>query len=106
MESPEPLKNEQMTASSAHIHYPAHYGLRRHFSAWCADPIVLENPVSVKSQYLQIDFLGLMNITGIAIEGRDKTTFVKDFFVYYATDESAFHSLREKDRNEKMVSNL
>ena len=98
------VKNEQMTASSAHADYPAHYGRRQHFSAWCADPVALEDPATAKSQYLQIDFLVLKNITAIATEGRDQASFVKDFFVYYATDESTFHSLRERGRNEKMVS--
>ena len=100
------VKDEQMTASSAARGHPAHYGRRQHRSAWCANSNKLADPVSAKSQYLQIDFLKLKKITAISTEGRDSNSYVDDYYVYYAVDEGAFHSLRHGERNEKMVSTL
>ena len=97
------VKDAQITASSADADYPARFARYRHTSAWCANQALLEDPVIAKSQYLQIDLLKLKKITAIATEGLGSSSFVKDFFVYYATDPGAFRSLRHGENNEKIV---
>ena len=66
----------------------------------------MADPVSAKSQYLQIDFLKLKKITAISTEGLDIENYVMHYYVYYAIDEGAFHSLRHGESNEKLVSTL
>ena len=98
------VKDEQMTASSADANYPAHFGRRRHDSAWCPNQAMLVDPVIAKSQYLQIDFLKLKRITAILTEGLGLSSVVKSYYLYYGTDPGAFHSYRHGETNKKIVS--
>ena len=93
-----------MTASSAEPGYPAHFGRREYKSAWCANKSLLQDPVNAKSQYLQIDFLNLKRILAVRTFGLNSNSFVTNYYVYYAVDSRAFHSLRHGERSEKMVS--
>ena len=100
------IKNTQMTASSSHPDHPAYFGRREHFSAWCANPVMLKDPVVARSQYLQIDFIKLKNISAISTQGLDADNYVKAYHVYYAVDGVDFRSLRHEERNVKEVSAL
>ncbi|XP_068715193.1 uncharacterized protein [Montipora foliosa] len=95
------IKNTQMTASSSHPDHPAYFGRREHFSAWCANPVMLKDPVVARSQYLQIDFIKLKNISAISTQGLDADNYVKAYHVYYAVDGVDFRSLRHEERNVK-----
>ena len=95
-----------MTAYVADINYPARFGRYKHSSAWCADPSMLENPEYAKSQFLQIDFLKLKRITGILTQGLGFSSVVTYYYLYYATDQGAFHSFRHGENNEIVVSIL
>ena len=97
------VKDAQMTASSADANYPAQFARYKHSSAWCANPAMLEDPIIAKSQYLQIDFLNLKRIAAILTQGLGFSSVVKNYYLYYATEPAAFHSLRHGDNNEILV---
>ena len=93
-----------MTSSSAHADHPARFGRLQQTSAWCANPAMLEDPVVAKSQYLQIDFLNLKRIAAVRTQGLGFSSVVTKYYLYYATDADAFHSYRQGEKNEIVVS--
>lgn len=100
------VKDEQMVASSEDGHYPARFGRRDHKFAWCANKDGLNDPMLAKSQFLQIDFVKLKQITAILTQGLGLSSVVKKYYLYYAADPMIWHSYRHKESNELVVSIL
>ena len=59
-----------------------------------------------KSQFLQIDFVKLKQITAILTQGLGLSSVVKKYYLYYAADPMIWHSYRHKESNELVVSIL
>ena len=67
------------------------------YGAWCAYVDGGSDTAKKYDQYIQIDFLNLTNITGIATQG-GSTRYVKDYKISYSTDSRKWIFYREKDQ--------
>ena len=102
------IKDSQITTSSV-LKGTAAYGWQARLNqnihdcgAWCPDDSGGKITEKNYDQYIQIDLLTLMKITGIATQGRglSKTRdYVRDYKISYRRDGGVWHFYQEKGQN-------
>ena len=105
------IKDSQITTSSV-LKGTTAYGWQARLNqnihdwgAWCPDTSSGKMTEKNYDQYIQINLLTLMKITGIATQGRDQSKardYVRDYKISYRRDGGVWYFYREKDQTVKV----